>query len=671
MNHRQASGKRDLIVVIPVYNEQDCVAATLNDWSSTLDRLSIRYQIHVYNDGSTDETREALRVFEGRKHFRVIHQDNAGHGPTILRGYRSAAAHSRWIFQVDSDGELASDEFMSFWKQRENRDFVVGYRENRKSEFDRQIITGIARVAVRSFFGAGVRDVNCPYRLMRTAAFEELFSQVPDNCFAPNVVLSGLSIRKRLQIHQLPVAFKPRETGQVSIAGLGLWKAAFRSFRQTFVAAQSDSSFSSQHPQDQPVVLGTSREPASKTRMNSESFSNTRRPTNAVNSPNSTAGNTFRKANFDYLVVGSGLFGSVMAERLRSAGKRVLVVEKRDHIGGNCATYVDPTTKVPIHQYGTHIFHTNSQRVWDYIRSFGDFNDYRHRVLTRHGGHDFQMPINLNTINQFFGLQLKPHQVKGFLESKCVQIARPRNFEEKALSQIGPELYEAFIQGYTFKQWNHDPRDLPASTFNRLPVRSTSNDNYFDDQYQGVPKDGYTPIFNELLRGIPVEVDVDFLQNRESWTRRCQNVIYTGPMDAFFNHRFGRLNWRSVRFDVQTLAQSDYQGTSVVNYAEKSVPYTRIHEPQHLHPERTEKATHTVIMREYSQLDHEAPYYPVGASVDQAKVAQYRALAQNENRVVFGGRLAEYKYYDMHQVIGAALHQAEKMLGTQQRRRAG
>lgn len=664
MYHRDASEKNDLIVVIPVYNEQDCVAATLNEWSSALKQLSIGHQIHVYNDGSSDETEQALLPFEGRANFRVVHQANAGHGPTILRAYRSAAAQSQWIFQVDSDGEIAASEFASLWQQRENQDLVIGYRQNRNSELDRKIITGIARIAVRALFGSGIRDVNCPYRLMKTDVFGELFGKVPDSCFAPNVVLSGLSIRNRLRIRQLPVAFAPRQTGQVSIAGLGLWKAAIRSFRQTYVAARSEPKSLLQQRAEQ-AASGTSEESGSDIPSKADTPLTTGTPSSA------NARQPFRSANFDYLVVGSGLYGSVMAERLRSAGKRVLVIEKRDHVGGNCATYIDPTTKVPIHQYGTHIFHTNSQRVWDYIRSFGDFNDYRHRVLTRHGGRDFQMPINLNTINQFFGLQLAPHQVEGFLQSKRVSIPRPRNFEEKALSQIGPELYEAFIRGYTYKQWNHDPQDLPASTFNRLPIRSTADDNYFDDQYQGVPKDGYTPIFNELLRGIPVEVGTDFLRNRDAWTRRCQNVIYTGPMDAYFNHRFGRLNWRSVRFDLETLPQSDFQGTSVLNYAETTVPYTRIHEPQHLHPERTDKATHTVIMREYSQLDHEAPYYPVGASVDQAKVAQYRALVQNEKRVVFGGRLAEYKYYDMHQVIGAALHQAEKILGTEQQRRAG
>lgn len=658
MYRREAPEKHDLIVVVPVYNEQDCVAVTLNAWSSALKELSIRYQIHVYNDGSSDQTKQALQPFEGRADFRVFHQVNAGHGPTILRGYRAAVAHSQWVFQVDSDGEIAAREFAALWQQRGNQDLVIGYRQNRNSELDRQIITGIARIAVRALFGAGARDVNCPFRLMRSSVFEELFWKIPDSCFAPNVVLSGLSIRKRLRIQQLPVAFAPRQTGQVSIAGLGLWKAAFRSFRQTFVAAQHEPSSGVQQPAEQ---IASDTVLVSGSDLSSE----------AVTSANKSVGQTIHSANFDYLVVGSGLYGSVMAERLRSAGKRVLVVEKRDHVGGNCATYIDPTTKVPIHQYGTHIFHTNSQRVWDYIRSFGDFNDYRHRVLTRHDGRDFQMPINLNTINQFFRIQLEPDQVEAFLQSKRASIPRPRNFEEKALSQIGPELYEAFIRGYTCKQWNHDPKDLPASTFNRLPIRSNGDDNYFDDKYQGVPKNGYTPIFNELLKGIPVEVGVDFLRNRDSWTGRCQNIIYTGPMDAYFNHRFGRLNWRSVRFDLQKLPQSDFQGTSVINYAEASVPYTRIHEPQHLHPERTDKATHTVIMREYSQVDHEAPYYPVGASADQAKVAQYRTLVQNEKRVVFGGRLAQYRYYDMHQVIGAALQQADRLLGTEQRRRAG
>ncbi len=669
MHQPAAPEMHDLMVVIPVYNEQECVAATLNDWSTALKKLSIRYQIHVYNDGSSDETALALLPFEDRTDFRVFHQVNAGHGPTILCGYRAAVAHSQWIFQVDSDGEISASQFAPFWWQRENQDLVIGFRQHRNSALDRQIISGSARLAVRTLFGAGVRDVNCPYRLMRANAFADLFCVIPDNCFAPNVVLSGLAIRNRLRIRQLPVDFTPRQTGQVSIAGLGLWKAAVRSLCQAFVAARSKPSSLLPPPVEQietdtPILDDSDIAPRAVTPSNAGALSL------SSTSSSARAGQSIRSATFDYLVVGSGLYGSVMAERLRNAGKRVLVVEKRNHVGGNCATYIDPTTKVPIHQYGTHIFHTRSQRVWDYIRSFGDFNDYRHRVLTRYRGRDFQMPINLNTINQFFGIQLAPQQVEEFLQAKRTSITRPRNFEEQALSQIGPELYEAFIRGYTTKQWNRDPRDLPASTFNRLPIRSTDDDNYFDDLYQGVPKYGYTPIFNELLKGIPVEVEVDFLRNRDTWLSRCQFVIYTGPMDAYFNYRFGRLNWRSVRFDLATLPQSDFQGTSVINYADASVPYTRIHEPQHLHPERTDQATHTVIMREYSQLDHEAPYYPVGAPEDQAKVAQYRSLVQQEGRVVFGGRLAEYKYYDMHQVIGAALHQSEKLLGTEKRRRA-
>ncbi len=365
---------------------------------------------------------------------------------------------------------------------------------------------------------------------------------------------------------------------------------------------------------------------------------------------------------YDFLVVGSGFYGAVFAQQARENGKSVLVLEKRDHLGGNCYSSEYEDTKITVHRYGTHIFHTNSEEVWRYINRFTEFNRYQHRVLTTYRNRVFAMPINLGTINQFYGLNLKPGEVEAFLESRREAFAQPANLEEKAISLIGRDLYEAFIRGYTIKQWQRDPRELPASVITRLPVRTSYFDSYYDDRYQGLPTEGYTRIFERLLDGIPVERGVDFLADREAWRRRARTVIYTGPIDEYFGYSEGRLSWRSVRFEYERLAIPDYQGTSVMNYADLEVPYTRIHEPVHLHREKTHKPETTVIIREYSDDNPEAPYYPVNTEADRELLGRYKALAAAEEGVVFGWRLAEYKYYDMHQVIGAALAAARRTL---------
>jgi UDP-galactopyranose mutase len=366
--------------------------------------------------------------------------------------------------------------------------------------------------------------------------------------------------------------------------------------------------------------------------------------------------------NFDYIVVGSGLFGSVFAQQVKEAGKTALVLERRDHIGGNCYSYNYEDTEINVHAYGTHVFHTSDKRIWDYINRFTEFNRYQHRVLTTAGGEVFSMPINLGTINAFFGINLRPRDAEAFLAGKREKIDNPRNLEEKAVSLIGRELYEAFIKGYTAKQWGCDPRDLPASIITRLPIRTTFHDAYFDDPYQGIPVDGYTPIFRRMLEGIPVELSVDFLEDREYWLKRGRRVVYTGPIDRYFEYTCGHLNWRSVKFEVERLEIDDYQGTSVMNFAEYEVPYTRVHEPKHLHLERPWNRTATVIMREFSQVDRDDPYYPVNTEADKGLCARYVTLARTEGHVIFGGRLANYKYYDMHQVIGGALTAARNEL---------
>ncbi len=365
---------------------------------------------------------------------------------------------------------------------------------------------------------------------------------------------------------------------------------------------------------------------------------------------------------YDYLIVGSGLYGSVFAQQLKEAQKSVLVIERRNHIGGNCFSYTYEDTNILIHKYGTHLFHTDNKAIWDYINQFSEFNRYQHRVLTKHGGRVYSMPINLGTINSFYGLELSPGQVEAFLNERRSVNSSTKNFEEKAISLIGIDLYEAFIKGYTLKQWQRDPKELPASIINRLPVRNSYFDSYFDDLYQGVPVDGYTPIFERMLKDVPVELNVDFFSDRAHWESIADKIVYTGPIDRYFDYCHGRLNWRSVRFEVERLAIDDFQGTAVMNYADVDVPYTRIHEPKHLHRERTIKKDVTVIMREFSHVDQEEPYYPVNTDKDRKKMDQYKALCNKETNILFGGRLAMYRYFDMHHVIALALSHSKMEL---------
>lgn len=365
---------------------------------------------------------------------------------------------------------------------------------------------------------------------------------------------------------------------------------------------------------------------------------------------------------YDYLIVGSGLFGAVFAQQAIENGRSVLVIEKRGHIGGNCYSAEHDDTGVIVHRYGTHIFHTPNRAIWDYINRFSAFTGYRHRVLTMHRGRVYSMPINLGTINAFYDLRLRPSEVAAFLASKRPAIEQPKNLEEKAISLVGEELYRAFIAGYTEKQWGRPPRELPASIITRLPVRSSYDDSYFDDAWQGLPAEGYTPIFTRLLEGADVELNCDFLADREYWRLKARRVVYSGPIDAWFDYCHGRLNWRSVRFETETLAQADFQGTAVMNYADTDVPWTRIHEPKHLHPERDCREDTTVIMREFAQVDNDAPYYPVGTATDLDLLARYQAMAATEPGVRMGGRLAQYKYFDMHHVIAQALKAAREEL---------
>lgn len=369
--------------------------------------------------------------------------------------------------------------------------------------------------------------------------------------------------------------------------------------------------------------------------------------------------------SYDYVVVGSGLFGAVFAQQAKEHGRSVLVLDRRNHIGGNCHSYDYEDTNINVHTYGTHIFHTNDASVWAYVRRFADFNDYRHRVLTTYENRVYTMPINLGTVNAFYGTNLHPWELESFMQKRREKIASPRNLEEKAISLIGRDLYEAFIRGYTKKQWGCDPRQLPASIITRLPVRTSYQDSYFDDAYQGIPIGGYTPMFQRMLAGIDVELGADYFADRERWERMARRkVVYTGPIDRYFDYAHGRLSWRSVRFELESVDVADYQGTSVMNYADEHVPHTRIHEPRHLHPERRASAERTVTIREYSLVNDDEPYYPVNFESDKRTLAAYEELAGQETHTIFGGRLARYKYYDMHQVVAAARKAAkDELLG--------
>ncbi|MCK9219897.1 MAG: UDP-galactopyranose mutase [Bacteroidales bacterium] len=364
---------------------------------------------------------------------------------------------------------------------------------------------------------------------------------------------------------------------------------------------------------------------------------------------------------FDFIIVGAGFFGSVVAERIaRGLNKKVLVLEKRNHIGGNCFSEDDPETGIHYHKYGTHIFHTSNPVVWDYFIQFTEFNQYHHQVLTTYKNRVFQMPINLETINDFYRLNLKPYEVDAFLKTELDKenYSHPENFEEKAVSLIGRPLYEAFIRGYTLKQWQMDPKFIPASTLTRLPFRKNYDESYYYSRWQGIPLHGFGDIFKKLLDhpNISVKLNTDYFDIRDQFPDKT-TIIYTGPIDKFFDYKLGRLEYRTLVFEREVVPYEDFQGTSVMNYAEESVPYTRIHEPRHLHPERTSyPKDKSLIFREYSKLDTgENPYYPINDQRNNQLLLRYRTLAKELKNVIISGRLGAYKYYDMHDTIANAL----------------
>ncbi len=364
--------------------------------------------------------------------------------------------------------------------------------------------------------------------------------------------------------------------------------------------------------------------------------------------------------NTDFLIVGSGFFGSVIAERIANVlKKKSIVLERRDHIGGNCYSEIEKKSGIEYHAYGTHIFHTSNEKVWSYINKFTSFNNYRHQVLTRYKNKIYQMPINLETINSFYNKNFNPSEAIEFIKSvaKKEKINNPKNLEEKAISMIGKPLYNAFIKNYTFKHWGISPKKLPASIFNRLPIRFSYNEDYFNHcKYQGIPLEGYTKIFENLLSSKKIKVlkNTDYFKVKNKIkVKYC--TIYTGPIDKFFNYKFGRLDWRSVKFKKEIIKSNDFQGTSVINYPELKYNYTRVHEPKHLHLERNYKKNLTLVIKESSLFDNNNPYYPINNDKNRAILNKYKNEEKKMNNVIFGGRLADYAYYDMDMTISAAL----------------
>jgi len=365
--------------------------------------------------------------------------------------------------------------------------------------------------------------------------------------------------------------------------------------------------------------------------------------------------------NLKYLVVGAGFFGSVIAERIAADnGERVVVIDKRDHIGGASFSEIDGETGIEYHKYGSHIFHTSMEEVWNYMNRFCSFNTYRHKVLTNYDKKIYQIPINLETINSFYGINLTPIEAEEFLrrEINKENIVNPANLEDRAISLIGRPLYEAFIKGYTIKHWGTDPRKLPADIITRLPVRFNYKSDYFDDPWQGIPKQGYGELFRSLLahQNIDLYLNTDYFEIRHLVPEACC-IIYTGRLDQFFDYKHGVLGWRTLQFEREVYQVDDFQGTSVMNYAEASVPYTRTHEFKHLHEEREYPDKNTLVFREYAKdlTTGDDPYYPVNTLEDEEMLSKYRREALELNNVIFGGRLAEYQYLNMDQTIASAL----------------
>ncbi|MBJ2120971.1 UDP-galactopyranose mutase [Arthrobacter sp. MSA 4-2] len=368
----------------------------------------------------------------------------------------------------------------------------------------------------------------------------------------------------------------------------------------------------------------------------------------------------------DLVIVGSGFFGLTIAERAATElGLKVAVIDRRHHVGGNAYSENEASTGIEVHRYGAHLFHTSNERVWEYVNRFTSFTSYQHKVYSSHKGEVYPMPINLGTINQFFRSSLGPTAARALIQEHAGELAGtdPQNLNDKGVQLIGRPLYEAFIKHYTGKQWQTDPKDLPADIISRLPVRYTYDNRYFNDKYEGLPTDGYTAWIERMAAhpNIEVHLNTDFFDDGHAFSRTSTlgqvPVVYTGPVDRYFDYAEGNLSWRTIDLEEEVLPMEDFQGCAVMNYPDEDAPYTRIHEFRHFHPERDYTKDATVIMREFSRFAEKGdePYYPVNTADDRAKLLAYRDLARGEESVLFGGRLGTYKYLDMHMAIGSAL----------------
>ena len=364
--------------------------------------------------------------------------------------------------------------------------------------------------------------------------------------------------------------------------------------------------------------------------------------------------------HYDYLVVGAGLYGAVFAHEAKQKGKSCLVVEKRDHIAGNI--YCKNIENINVHVYGAHIFHTSDKFIWDYINKFAEFNNYINSPIAKYKNELYNLPFNMNTFSKMWGIST-PQEAKEIIASQIadLNITEPENLEEQALSLVGRDVYEKLIKGYTEKQWGRDCRELPAFIIKRLPLRFIYDNNYFNDRYQGIPVGGYTRIVEKLLDGIEVRLNTDYLLNKEELDSLADKVVYTGMIDRYYDYRLGVLEYRSVRFETELIETDNFQGNAVVNYTEREVPYTRIIEHKHF---EFGKQPVTVISREYSSewKKGDEPYYPVNNEKNDALYQKYKELADREERVIFGGRLGSYKYYDMDKLIKAALEMCGREL---------
>jgi UDP-galactopyranose mutase len=361
---------------------------------------------------------------------------------------------------------------------------------------------------------------------------------------------------------------------------------------------------------------------------------------------------------YDYLIVGAGLFGSVFAYEAKKFGKKCLVIDKRDHIGGNI--YCESIEGINVHKYGAHIFHTSNKEIWDYVNKFTTFNRYTNAPIANYNGEIYNLPFNMNTFNKLWGV-ITPIEAKNKIDEqrKMAGIVEAKNLEEQAISLVGTDIYKKLIQGYTEKQWGRSAKELPAFIINRLPVRFTYDNNYFNDKFQGIPENGYNIIIEKMLEGIEIRLKTDFFKYRSELENIAEKVIFTGMIDEFYNYKFGKLEYRSLKFEHELLNMENYQGNAVVNFTDRETTYTRIIEHKHFEFGTQEK---TVITKEYPTewYDGDDPYYPINDDKNNEKYKLYEQLAEQEGKVIFGGRLADYKYYDMHQVIYKALKAVEK-----------